>query len=109
MTESSKNTLQMFDSMYTIKVNVRRGKCCIKGIQKALCKCGDSYESRENVNVKKMLEQEICAVSLSLAMSDSTLRLAHNKADLGMILQQDLPQNSVPRSMPTCLSLMELP
>jgi hypothetical protein len=45
-----------------------------------------------------MLEQEICAVPLLLAMPDGTLRLAHNKADLGKILHQDL-----------CLSLMELP
>jgi hypothetical protein len=54
------------------------------------------------VDVEKMLEQEICAVSLSLAMPDGTLRLPHNKADLGKILQQNLPQNNVPRPMPTC-------
>jgi hypothetical protein len=49
-----------------------------------------------------MLEQEIYIVPLSLAMPDSTLRLPHNKADLDKILQHDLPQNDVPRLMPTC-------
>jgi hypothetical protein len=35
-------------------------------------------------------------------MPDGTLRLPQNKADLVKIFQQDLPQNDVPRPMPTC-------
>jgi hypothetical protein len=34
-------------------------------------------------------------------MPDGTLRLAHTKTDLDKIFQ-DLPQNDVPRPMPTC-------
>ncbi|KAG0723506.1 hypothetical protein GWK47_042571 [Chionoecetes opilio] len=98
----SKN-LQTFESTYTVQVKVGKEKTvALKADRNFLRHVVTAMQAGRDVAMNKMLEQEICTVPLSLAMPDGRLRLPQNKADLGKVLQQGLPQNVAPGPYPTC-------
>eukprot|EP00745_Piridium_sociabile_P034091 TRINITY_DN5858_c0_g1_i7.p1 TRINITY_DN5858_c0_g1~~TRINITY_DN5858_c0_g1_i7.p1 ORF type:complete len:942 (+),score=252.29 TRINITY_DN5858_c0_g1_i7:556-3381(+) len=96
-------SLHTFESMYTLEVNVGKQKTVVLKADRDLFKrVITAMEAGRDVDINKMLEQELCPVPLSLATADRRLRLPQNKADLSKILQQGLPQNAVPPPNPTC-------
>ncbi|KAL8559124.1 hypothetical protein ACOMHN_046172 [Nucella lapillus] len=89
--------------MYTLEVNTGKEKTvAIKADRDLFRRVITAMEAGWDVDINKMLEQELCGVPLSLATADCRLRLPRNKADLAKILQQNLPQNAAPAPSTTC-------
>lgn len=81
--------------MYTVQVKVGKEKktVVLKADRDFLRRVVTPMQAGRDVDMNKMLEQEICSVLFSLAMPDGRQRLPQNKADLGKVLQQGLSHN----------------
>ncbi|KAL8621266.1 hypothetical protein ACOMHN_008091 [Nucella lapillus] len=91
------------ESMYTLEVNTGKEKTvAIQADKDLFRRVITAMEAGRDVDINKMLEQELCGVPLSLATADCRLRLPRNKADLAKILQQNVPQNAAPAPSTTC-------
>ncbi|KAL8561204.1 hypothetical protein ACOMHN_029275 [Nucella lapillus] len=91
------------ESMYTLEVNTGKEKTvAIKADRDLFRRVITAMEAGRDVDINKMLEQELCGVPLLLATADCRFRLPRNKADLAKILQQNLPQNAAPAPSTSC-------
>ena len=61
-----------------------------------------AMKAGRDIDIDKVLQQELCPAPLSQAKADRRLRLPRNKAALGKILHQGLPQAAIPPVHPTC-------
>ena len=90
--------------MYTVQVNVgKQQTVSLKADRDLFRRVITAMEAGREVDIDKLLEQELCPGPLSLATADGSLRLPRNKADLGKLLQQDLLQDEIqPDNRPLC-------